>query len=105
MFNSLSVAVPKTEYSEAIPRDRDALVIAVTEQNTYFIEGQEIPAEGLAQWLQQKKQSDPSLVNVALRGDVDSRLQAIVDVLGACTKAGFQKVKIETERPVADTTP
>jgi biopolymer transport protein ExbD len=36
---------------------------------------------------------------VIVRGDMNSNLQSLVDVLAACRIAGVENVKVETEKP------
>jgi biopolymer transport protein ExbD len=38
---------------------------------------------------------------VVVRGDLNSNLQTMVNVLSACKVADIEKVKIETEKPSA----
>ena len=61
--------------------------------------GEKILIDNLAAWLIQKKKEDVAFNSVIVRGDLNSSLQAMVDVLGACRVAGIEKVKIETEKP------
>jgi len=100
--NTLNVAVPKSEYGEQKPKDNTTLVIAVTKDNKYFINGEEVPVGGLAEQLRLRKQANSDLESVIVKGDLESRLQATVEVLGACKQAGVAKVRIETEKPYAD---
>jgi len=100
--NTLNVAVPKSEYGETKPRDNTTLTIAVTKDNRYFINGEEVAVGELPEQLRLRKQANPDIESVIVRGDLESRLQATVEVLGACKNAGLAKVRIETERPYAD---
>ncbi|WOJ89981.1 biopolymer transporter ExbD [Methylocapsa polymorpha] len=100
--NSLNVAVPQTEYGESAAKDNDALLIEVTKENKYFINGEEIAVGELPVQMRLRKQANPLFESVIVRGDLGSRLQATVDVLGACKQAGIAKVRIETEKPYVD---
>ncbi|WP_333875010.1 ExbD/TolR family protein [Methylobacter sp.] len=99
VFEAIDVSVPITEYSDTLSRQRQALIIFITKDNQYLADGEKMPIANLAGWLSQKKQSDDTLNTVIVRGDLNSSLQATVDVLGACRMAGIEKVKIETEKP------
>ena len=55
--------------------------------------------------MREQKAANPNLKSVIVRGDLESRLQATVDVLGACKQAGIAKVRIETEKAHADRSP
>jgi biopolymer transport protein ExbD len=100
--NTLNVAIPKSEYGEQKPRDNTTLQIAVTKDSKYFINSEEVPVGELAEQLRLRKQANPDIESVIVRGDLESRLQATVEVLGACKQAGLAKVRIETEKPYAD---
>jgi len=100
--NTLNVAVPKSEYGEQKPKDITTLTIAVTKDSRYFLNGEEVPVGELAEHLRLRKQANPDIESVIVRGDLESRLQATVEVLGACKQAGLAKVRIETEKPYAD---
>lgn len=100
--NTLNVAVPKSESGEQKPRDNTTLQIAVTKDSKYFINGEEVAVGELAEQLRLRKQANPDIESVIVRGDLESRLQATVEVLGACKQAGLAKVRIETEKPYAD---
>lgn len=100
--NTLNVAVPKSEYGDQKPRDDTSLVIAVTKDSRYFLNGEEVPVGELVEQLRLRKQTNPDIESVVVRGDLESRLQATVEVLGACKQAGVAKVRIETEKPYAD---
>lgn len=105
ILNSLNVSVPRTEYGESTPKDRDALVVVITKENRYYIDAEEIAVEDLPEQLRRRKQAGHGFDSLVLRGDLESRLQATVDVLGACNQAGITKVRIETEKPRAERKP
>jgi biopolymer transport protein ExbD len=102
---SLNVAVPKTEYGETTSKDNESLLIQVTKDSRYFIGQDEVAADKLPLRMREQKAANPNLKSVIVRGDLESRLQATVDVLGACKQAGIAKVKIETEKGRADGSP
>ena len=99
VFDAIDVAVPKTEYFDTLTTQREAVTILITKDNQYILDGEKIPIENLASRLSVKKNQDKTFNSVIVRGDLNSDLQATVDVLGACRVAGIDKVKIETERP------
>ncbi|MFY9656097.1 MAG: biopolymer transporter ExbD [Methylocystis sp.] len=102
---SLNVAIPKTEYGEQTSKDNESLLIQVTKDSRYFIGQDEIASDKLPLQMRERKAANPKLKSVIVRGDLESRLQATVDVLGACKQAGIAKVKIETEKGRADGSP
>ncbi|HUL13065.1 MAG TPA: biopolymer transporter ExbD [Methylococcaceae bacterium] len=99
IFDAIDIAVPITEYSDTLSTNRQALIIFISKDNHYFVDGEEIPIESLAALLFRKKKEDETFNSVTVRGDLNSSLQATVDVLGVCRAAGIEKVKIETEKP------
>ena len=105
VYNSLNVAVPKTEYGDSAAKDNEALLIQVTQEGRFFIGNEEIADSDLPSQMRRRKQENPNLKSVTVRGDLNSRLQATVDVLGACKEAGITKLRIETERHHVDKSP
>ena len=99
VFDAIDVTVPVTEFSDTQSTHKQALVIFITKDNQYLADGEKIEIDSLAAWLIQKKKEDVTFNSVIVRGDLNSSLQATVDVLGACRVAGIEKVKIETEKP------
>ena len=99
VFDAIDISVPVTEFSDTQSTHKQALVIFITKDNQYLADGEKIEIDSLAAWLIQKKKEDVTFNSVIVRGDLNSSLQATVDVLGACRVAGIEKVKIETEKP------
>lgn len=99
VFDAIDISVPVTEFSDTQSTHKQALVIFITKDNQYLADGEKIVIDSLAAWLIQKKKEDVTFNSVIVRGDLNSSLQATVDVLGACRVAGIEKVKIETEKP------
>lgn len=99
VFDAIDVSVPVTEYSDTLSTQRQTPVIFITKDNQYLADGEKIAIENLAAWLSRKKKDDATFNSVIVRGDLNSNLQATVDVLGACRVVGIEKVKIETEKP------
>jgi biopolymer transport protein ExbD len=99
VLDAIDVSVPITEYSDTLSTNRQALIILISKDNHYFVDGEKIPIESLAALLSRKKKEDETFNSVTVRGDLNSSLQATVDVLGVCRAAGIEKVKIETEKP------
>jgi biopolymer transport protein ExbD len=99
VFDAMDVEVPVSEYSETHATQQQALMIFITKDNQYLVDGKNIAFADLSNLLSWKRTQDKSIDNVIVRGDLNSDLQAMVDVLGACRKAGIDKVKIETVKP------
>ena len=99
VFDAMDVSVPVTEYSDTLSTQSQVPVIFITKDNQFFADGEKLAINRLAAWLSQKKTNDMTFNSVIVRGDLNSSLQATVDVLGACRVAGIEKVKIETEKP------
>ncbi|NOU24178.1 MAG: biopolymer transporter ExbD [Methylotenera sp.] len=99
VFDSIDVAVPVTEYSDTTSSQNRTFIIFITKDNQYLVEGIKVAIEGLANTLIQKKKTDTTFTGVVVRGDLNSNLQALVDVLAACRLAGIENVKVETEKP------
>lgn len=99
VFDSIDVAVPVTEYSETTSTQKRTFIIFITKDNQYLVEGVKVAIERLANILSQKKKTDTTFNGVIVRGDLNSNLQSLVDVLAACRIAGIENVKVETEKP------
>ena len=99
IFEAIDVAVPVSEYSDTLSAPRQAPIIFITKDNQYSANGKNIAIENLANWLSLNKTNAPGFDTVIVRGDLQSNLQATVNVLSACRAAGVEKVKIETVKP------
>lgn len=99
VFDSIDVAVPVTEYFETSSTQKRTFIIFITKDNQYLIDGIKVAIERLANLLIEKRKTDSTFSGVIVRGDMNSNLQSLVDVLAACRIAGVENVKVETEKP------
>jgi biopolymer transport protein ExbD len=99
VFNAIDVAVPVTEYSETSSTQKRTFIIFITKDNQYLVDGIKVAIERLANLLIEKRKTDSTFSGVIVRGDMNSNLQSLVDVLAACRIAGVENVKVETEKP------
>ena len=99
VFDAIDVAVPVTEYSETSSTQKRTFIIFITKDNQYLIDGIKVAIERLANLLIEKRKTDSTFSGVIVRGDMNSNLQSLVDVLAACRIAGVENVKVETEKP------
>lgn len=99
VFDAIDVAVPVTEYSETSSTQKRTFIVFITKDNQYLVDGTKVAIEQLANILIQKKKTDTTFTGVIVRGDLNSNLQALVDVLAACRVANIENVKVETEKP------
>lgn len=97
-FEALDVKVPVTKYSEAVSTPKEGVILYITKDNQLQSEGHVIPIDELPTWLQTKKKR-PDFFGLIVRGDLNSNLQTMVDVLAACRLVSIDKVKVETEKP------
>lgn len=98
MFNALDVAVPSSKDAESVSRNRAGVTILIDKNNRIYAEGAPISPDDLVTWITRKK-SEPTFDGVIVRGDLNSNLQAMVDVLSICKRARVDRVRLETEQP------
>jgi biopolymer transport protein ExbD len=99
VFDAIDVAVPVTEYSETSSTQKRTFIIFITKDNQYLVDGIKVAIERLDNLLIEKRKTDSTFSGVIVRGDMNSNLQSLVDVLAACRIAGVENVKVETEKP------
>jgi biopolymer transport protein ExbD len=99
VFDAIDVAVPVTGYSETSSTQKRTFIIFITKDNQYLVDGIKVAIERLANLLIEKRKTDSTFSGVIVRGDMNSNLQSLVDVLAACRIAGVENVKVETEKP------
>lgn len=96
-FHALEVTIPSSAHANNESHDKSEIIIYITRDNKINIDGDEIKSSDLADWLNQNKGSDNSQKYIIVRGDLNSDLQATVDVLSACRAAHITKIKVETK--------
>jgi len=96
-FHALEVTIPSSAHANNESHDKSEIIIYITRDNKINIDGHEIKSSDLADWLNQNKGSDNSQKYIIVRGDLNSALQATVDVLSACRAARITKIKVETK--------
>ena len=96
-FHALEVTIPSSAHANNESHDKSEIIIYITRDNKINIDGDEIKSSDLADWLNQNKGSDNSQKYIIVRGDLNSDLQATVDVLSACRAARITKIKVETK--------
>ena len=98
-FQSLEVTVPSSKSATSESRDQNQILVIIAKDNQINVDGNEVNQSKLATWLTTHKKEDSVIV---IRGDLESNLQAMVDVLSACRQAHIDKVKVETKSPASD---
>lgn len=98
VFDAIEVKVPVTEFSESVSTPKEGTIIYISKDNKLFADNHPVALKELAQWLSAKK-SQASFYGIIVRGDLDSNLQTMVDVMAACRAVGIDKIKVETEKP------
>ena len=96
-FHALEVTIPSSAHANNESHDKSEIIIYITRDNKINIDGHEIKSPDLADWLNQNKGSDNNQKYIIVRGDLNSDLQATVDVLSACRAARITKIKVETK--------
>ena len=99
-FQSLEVTVPNSKSATSESRDQNQILIFIAKDNKINVDGNEVDQSKLEAWLTAHKKEEDSVI--VIRGDLESNLQAMVDVLSACRQAQIDKVKVETKSPASD---
>ena len=99
VFDAIDVAVPVSDYTESTSTQKRTFIIFINKDNQYIVDGANVAIENLSNILLRKKKAEADFTGVVVRGDLNSNLQSLVDVLAACRLAGIQNVKVETKKP------
>jgi len=79
-------------------RQKDMIVLSITEEGELFIDDARLPRDRLGVVLRQRLRSG-WFDRVVVRGDVESRYGLFIEVLDACREAGASAVLLETAAP------
>ena len=93
-FEAIEVTVPSSNYATHETLDKNEIIIYIGQDNRLNVDGKFLDKNGLEDWLSKNKKDSTFVI---VRGDLQSNLQAMVDVLSACRVAKIDKVKIETK--------
>lgn len=96
-FHAIEVTVPSSKNAQSDSHDKKEIIIYIGKDNQISIEGTQFRAADLPAWLEKNKTSNNNENYIIIRGDLNSNLQAMVDVLGACRVAHISKIKVETK--------
>ena len=96
VFDAIEVDVPKAEASEHQEDKAKTVMVSISGNNEFAIDGERVVTEGLKDAI--KRHVETVAANsIIVRGDRGSDLQSTVSVLDACRGLGLDKVKIQTE--------
>ena len=96
VFDAIEVDVPKAEASEHQEDKAKTVMVSISGNNEFAIDGERVVTEGLKDAI--KRYVETVAANsIIVRGDRGSDLQSTVSVLDACRGLGLDKVKIQTE--------
>ena len=93
-FEAIEVTVPSSNYANHETLDKNEIIIYIGHDNRLNVDGKFLDKNGLEDWLSKNKKDSTFVI---VRGDLQSNLQAMVDVLSACRVAKIDKVKVETK--------
>ena len=96
-FHAIEVAIPTSDRAKSETHDKNDVIIYITRDNKIMLDGQPFKKSELVTWLTQHNIAK-SAQKVIVRGDLNSELQATVDVLDACKAANIEKIKVETKQ-------
>lgn len=96
VFDAIEVEVPKAESAEHQEDKAKTVMVSISGNNEFAIDGEHVVTEGLKDAI--KRHIETVEANsIIVRGDQGSDLQSTVSVLDACRGLGLDKVKIQTE--------
>jgi biopolymer transport protein ExbD len=96
VFDAIEVEVPKAEAAEHQEDKAKTVMVSISGNNEFAIDGEHVVTEGLKDAI--KRHVETVAANsIIVRGDQGSDLQSTVSVLDACRGLGLDKVKIQTE--------
>ena len=98
-FQSIEVTVPTSKYASSESREKNEIIIFISKNNKINVDGNNLDPQKLETWLTDHKKDNTFII---IRGDLESNLQSMVDVLSACRHAKIDKVKVETKSPSSD---
>ena len=93
-FEAIEVTVPSSNYATHETLDKNEIIIYIGQDNRLNVDGKFLDKNGLEDWLSKNKKDSTFVI---VRGDLQSNLQAMVDVLSAFRVAKIDKVKVETK--------
>ncbi|MEM6364639.1 MAG: biopolymer transporter ExbD [Planctomycetota bacterium] len=95
----VEVSLPGAGAMQAMSRLPDRKVVEVTASGDIQLDGQIVTPEQLTQTLRQQRSAYPDL-RVAVRGEGDSSLQLVADVMRRISSAGVQQMDLATKSPL-----
>lgn len=93
----IAVNLPNSKGNQAAKPDKEILVVTVTADNRYFLDGQELPLEELVSQCKQAIDSGQA-IGVSLRGDSDANWQTMFTLFEAFSKNQLTKFLLDGER-------
>jgi biopolymer transport protein ExbD len=92
--SGLKVELPKSAVEE-VPKPGEEVVVVVTRQNEIMMDDRAYTPDTLLDKLTALRQTNPS-GNIVIRADADATHGAVVSVMDAAKRAGFEKLTIAT---------
>lgn len=93
-FEAIEVTVPSSNVANKETLDKAEIILYISKDNRLNVEGKFLSKSELGPWLTEHKKNNTFII---VRGDLESNLQAMTDVLSACRLAKIDKVKVETK--------
>ncbi len=93
-FQAIEVTVPTSNYANKETLEKSEMIIYISGDNRLNVDGQFLDKDELEKWLVENKKENTFVI---VRGDLQSNLQSMIDVLSACRAAKIDKVKVETK--------
>ena len=73
------------------------IFVTITPEGQYFVDGKQLDAIGVEQFLMAAYQNNPGRQRVMIRADENSRTRNVVEVMNACNRANIRNYSIATE--------
>ena len=98
-FQAIEVTVPSSSAANKETLEKNEIILYITKDNRLNVEGKFLSKDALGAWLMENKKTNTFII---IRGDLESNLQAMTDVLSACRIAKIDRVKVETKSTEAN---
>jgi biopolymer transport protein ExbD len=92
----LKVELPRSAVEETV-KPGEEVVVVVTRENEIIMDGEAFSPEGLLEKLTEIREADPE-GTIVIQADEKSSHGAVVSVMDAAKRAGFEKLSIATKK-------
>jgi biopolymer transport protein ExbD len=93
----LDVVLPQASEAKPLIEKPQSLIVNVTPEGRYYINGQFLDSPALERTLKQAWVNNPGRTSVIIRADKESKTGHIAEVMNLCNKANIRNYTLATE--------